>query len=39
MPDKLLIILTANALEILYHLYVKKVFRDKSDIHLYLLQK
>ena len=33
--------LTANALEFLYYLDIKKVFGDKSEFHLlaYLLQK
>ena len=31
--------LAANALEFLYYLHFKKVFRDKSEFHLYLLQK
>ena len=31
--------LTANALESLYYLHIKKVFGDKSEFRLYLLQK
>ena len=31
--------LMANALEFLYHIHIKKVLGDKSELHLYLLQK
>ena len=31
--------LAANALQFLCHLHFKKVFKDKSEFHLYLLQK
>ena len=29
----------ANALEFLYHLDIKKLLGDKSEFHLYLLEK
>ena len=31
--------LTANAVKFLYHLHIEKVLGDRSELHLYLLQK